>query len=43
MNFKYIKLNLTKEGIAKIFFSNPKNKHAFIPSMINDIKEALNF
>ena len=43
MNFKYIKLNLTKEGIAKIFFSNPKNKNAFNPSMINDIKEAISF
>lgn len=43
MNFKYLKLNLTKEGIAKIFFSNPKNKNAFNPSMINDIKEAISF
>ena len=43
MNFKYLKLNLTNEGIAKISFSNPKNKNALNPSMINDIKEAICF
>ena len=43
MNFKYLKLDLTNQGIAKLLFSNPKSKNAFNPNMILEIKKALKF
>ena len=43
MNFKYLKLNINSQGIAKLLFSNTKSKNAFNPIMLLEIKKALKF
>ncbi len=41
MNFKSLKLDYSNKGLVKLIFSNPKNKNAFNPEMIQEIKKAL--
>ena len=41
MNFQSLKLDYSKQGLVKLIFSNPKNKNAFNPEMIFEIKKAL--
>ncbi len=41
MQFKNLIVNVNKQGIAKILFSNKKSKNAINPDMIYEIKEAI--
>ena len=43
MNFRNLKLNYLNKGLVKLIFSNQKNKNAFSPDMISEIKKAIKF
>ena len=43
MIFKSLKLDYLNKGLVKLIFSNPKNKNAFNPEMISEIKKAIRF
>ena len=43
MNFRNLKLDYLNKGLVKLIFSNQKNKNAFSPEMISEIKKAIKF